>query len=183
MTKETVGEYLKRERELRQITLNEVSEGTKISVRQLKFIEENKFDCLPAEVFVRGFIRSYAEYIGLDPQEAILKLEEYLKDQSIQDNQHEIPSAQFDLEHKRAPRPVIIVIVLILAILIGLGIYYFSAKKDTNILFFNNPVNNASKEKVNNQEKENENTDLLLKQNFEQKENSLETKLSNNSTN
>ena len=72
---DSVGVFLKRERELREITLEEVAKGTNISRSGLKAIEEDRFDDLPAEVFVRGFIRSYAEFIGIDPEDAILRLE------------------------------------------------------------------------------------------------------------
>ena len=68
----TLGEYLRRERELRHISLDEVVESTKISRRYLEAIEDGRYDRLPGEAFVRGFIRSYVKYIGLDPQETML---------------------------------------------------------------------------------------------------------------
>ncbi|MEE8403593.1 MAG: RodZ domain-containing protein [Candidatus Hydrothermarchaeaceae archaeon] len=73
------GEYLKRERELREISLRAVSDETKISYRYLQALEEDNESKLPAEVFIKGFIRSYAGYIGLDPDEAILRYQEYQK--------------------------------------------------------------------------------------------------------
>lgn len=62
------GEELKRERELRQISLREISEATKISLRHLKALERNEFDGLPGGVFNRGFVRAYAQFIGVDPE-------------------------------------------------------------------------------------------------------------------
>ena len=62
------GEELRRERELRQITLREVSESTKISLRYLEALERNEFEGLPGGVFNRGFVRAYAEFIGVDPE-------------------------------------------------------------------------------------------------------------------
>jgi cytoskeleton protein RodZ len=67
-----LGEFLRRERELRQISLDDVAERTKISRRYLEAIEEGQYDRLPGETFVRGFIRSYAQSVGLDPQDALL---------------------------------------------------------------------------------------------------------------
>jgi cytoskeletal protein RodZ len=67
-----LGEYLRRERQLRHISLDEVADRTKISRRYLEAIEEERYDHLPGEAFVRGFIRSYAQSVGLDPEEAIL---------------------------------------------------------------------------------------------------------------
>jgi cytoskeletal protein RodZ len=77
------GEYLKRERELREISLREISDETKISYRYLEALEEDNTAKLPAEVFVKGFIRSYAGYIGLDADEAILRYQEYEKTKDI----------------------------------------------------------------------------------------------------
>lgn len=67
-----VGEFLRRERELRHISLDDVAERTKISRRYLEAIEESRYDRLPGETFVRGFIRSYAKSVGLDPDETML---------------------------------------------------------------------------------------------------------------
>ncbi len=79
MAKETIGEYLRRERELRQITLEEMVEGTKIALQRLQELENDRLEDMPAEIFVRGFIKSYAEFIGLNPDEVILRYEEELK--------------------------------------------------------------------------------------------------------
>jgi cytoskeleton protein RodZ len=67
-----VGEFLRRERELRYISLDDVAERTKISRRYLEAIEAGQYDRLPGETFVRGFIRSYAQSVGLDPEETLL---------------------------------------------------------------------------------------------------------------
>jgi cytoskeletal protein RodZ len=67
-----LGEFLRRERELRHISLDDVAERTKISRRYLEAIEEGRYDRLPGETFVRGFIRSYAQSVGLDPEETLL---------------------------------------------------------------------------------------------------------------
>ncbi len=126
MAKETVGEYLKRERELRQITLEEISQGTKISVTRLKLIEENRFDDLPAEVFVRGFIRNYAEYVGIDPKEAILRLEEDLEGEEKQISPaQEIPDPKFHIEPRRKAGPLYWLLAVILILLVSGGIYYY----------------------------------------------------------
>ena len=62
------GEELKRERELREFTLRDVSESTKISLRHLEALERNDFEQLPGGVFNRGFVRAYAQFIGVDPE-------------------------------------------------------------------------------------------------------------------
>jgi len=63
------GETIKRERELRQISLREISEATKINLRYLDALERNDFRHLPGGVFNKGFVRAYAQFIGVDPEE------------------------------------------------------------------------------------------------------------------
>jgi len=124
MTKESVGEFLKRERELRQITLEEVAEGTKISIRRLRSIEADQFDDLPAEVFVRGFIRSYAEYIGIDPTDALLRLEENLPQDELDiRNVRRFSSPTTDVRRSRSP--LLLFVAVGAAILILAGAWYF----------------------------------------------------------
>lgn len=65
------GEELRRERLVREIALEEISAATKISVRLLKALEESDLARLPAPAFTRGFIRSYALHIGIDPEEKV----------------------------------------------------------------------------------------------------------------
>jgi len=65
------GERLRRERELRGIKLDEISESTKISKRNLLALEEEHFDQLPGGIFNKGFVRAYARYLGLDEEQAV----------------------------------------------------------------------------------------------------------------
>jgi cytoskeleton protein RodZ len=67
----TFGENLRREREMRGVTLEEISDTTKISVRLLKALEEDDFGKLPGGVFTRSFIRSYAQFLGLDEEHVL----------------------------------------------------------------------------------------------------------------
>jgi len=69
----SLGGLLRATREGRNISLDAASTFTRISVRILTALESNDFATLPAEVFTRGFIKIYAEYLGLDPSE-VLKL-------------------------------------------------------------------------------------------------------------
>ena len=65
------GENLKKARELREISLREISDGTKIAVRYLEAIEQDRFESLPGGLFNKGFIRAYAAHIGLDSEATI----------------------------------------------------------------------------------------------------------------
>ena len=67
----TFGEELRREREIRGISLKEIADATKISKRFLEAIERNDHPTLPAPVFTRGFVREYARYLGLNAEEIV----------------------------------------------------------------------------------------------------------------
>jgi len=68
---EPVGSFLKRTRLSQHKTIEDVAGITRIHSSTLKYIEEGVMDKLPAEVFVRGFIKLYARHLGLDPDETI----------------------------------------------------------------------------------------------------------------
>jgi cytoskeleton protein RodZ len=65
------GEKLRRERELRGISLDQIATATKISTRMLKALEDEKFDLLPGGIFNKGFIRAYAKFLGIDEDQAV----------------------------------------------------------------------------------------------------------------
>jgi transcriptional regulator with XRE-family HTH domain len=65
------GEELRREREIRGISLKEIADATKISKRFLEAIERNDHKTLPAPVFTRGFVREYSRYLGLNAEEMV----------------------------------------------------------------------------------------------------------------
>ena len=65
------GETLKRERELRGISLRDIADGTKISVRFLQALEEDRVEVLPGGLFPRAFVRQYALYLGLDAERMV----------------------------------------------------------------------------------------------------------------
>ena len=65
------GENLRREREMRGVTLQEIAAATKISVRFLEAIEAEEFSQLPGGIFTRSFMRAYANYLGLDEERVL----------------------------------------------------------------------------------------------------------------
>jgi cytoskeleton protein RodZ len=77
-----LGQDLKRERELRGVTLKEIADSTRISLRYLEALENDRPDIIPGRFFVRAILRSYAKAIGLDETRL---LERY--DESVQFNE------------------------------------------------------------------------------------------------
>lgn len=68
------GASLRRERELRGVSLQEIAASTKIGVSMLQAIEDDRFDKLPQGLFVRGFVREYARFLALDEQKILTEL-------------------------------------------------------------------------------------------------------------
>jgi cytoskeleton protein RodZ len=89
------GENLRREREMRGVTLEEISEATKISIRFLRAIENDEFGKLPGGIFTRSFILTYARYLGLDDERILGEFQ-----LSAQ------PKADVDIRRIAAVRPI-----------------------------------------------------------------------------
>jgi cytoskeleton protein RodZ len=68
MAKGTFGERLKRERELREVTVHEIASATRIAAKFLEALENEQWEKLPGGVFGRGFVRSIARYLGLSEE-------------------------------------------------------------------------------------------------------------------
>ena len=66
-----LGSRLERAREARGLTLEDAERDTRISRRYLQALETEQFEAIPAPVYARGFLRSYSQYLGLDPQEML----------------------------------------------------------------------------------------------------------------
>jgi len=79
----TLGERLKKIRLERRLSLADVSKSTKIQVKYLAFLEDGEYSKLPADVYVKGYLKSYANYLGLS--ETIL-IKQYLREKGIHRN-------------------------------------------------------------------------------------------------
>src|ERR1700761_2917534 len=92
------GDRLRREREMRGITLDEITESTKIARRHLEALEKEQFDQLPGGVFNKGFVKAYARFLGLDEDQAVA-------DYSAVANEQPEPEDKFPLEVHEKPDP------------------------------------------------------------------------------
>jgi cytoskeletal protein RodZ len=114
------GERLRREREMRGITLDEISESTKISRRHLEALEKEEFDELPGGIFNKGFVRAYARYLGIDEEQAVA-------DYSSASAEEPAPPDQFPLEvhdkpdremnPRRSAVPLVLAVIALVAVL------------------------------------------------------------------
>ena len=65
------GAWLRHQREARSVSMREIADNSKISLRYLEALEQDRFDVLPAPVFARGFLREYARVVGLNADEVV----------------------------------------------------------------------------------------------------------------
>jgi cytoskeleton protein RodZ len=68
---ETLGEKLRQAREERGVSITEVAEQTRISPHYIELIEQDDYRTLPGGIFNKGFVKSYAKYVGVDESEAL----------------------------------------------------------------------------------------------------------------
>jgi cytoskeletal protein RodZ len=125
------GEELKRERELRSISLREVAESTKINIRYLEALENNDFTQLPGGVFNKGFVRAVSQFIGVD-EEAMINA--YLLEQQSGDNgaggvDNNTMRGEFGERFTPEPAPgnksvLVIGVVVTVVILLALTLYW-----------------------------------------------------------
>lgn len=76
---ESIGTYLRRQRKIRHISLDEVAYQTKISIKTLRDLESDNYKALPGNAIAKGFVRSYARAVGVNANDAMLHCEEYMR--------------------------------------------------------------------------------------------------------
>lgn len=149
----TLGEKLRKIRSDKRISMNEASRMTKIQVKYLEFLEEGNYDKLPADVYVRGFLRSYAEFLMVDDK-VLIKL--YEKEKGIKRN---LEKAKPSFGSEERMKPISIssfvftpkkIIIVASSLLLILGIVYLSREigsfTDAPRLVVLNPQENAEVE-------------------------------------
>jgi len=88
---ETLGSYLKNQRESKKISLREVAKNTRVREHILKAIEEDRYELLPPYTYVKGFLSAYAKYLKLDESEVLLRYERVLKGEPVAPPHAELP--------------------------------------------------------------------------------------------
>jgi len=113
------GDRLRREREMRGITLDEIAESTKISRRHLEALEKEDFDSLPGGIFNRGFVRSYARYLGIDEDQAVADYSAAVAEPAEAENKFplDVPEPGPELNPRRSTLPLILALVALVAVL------------------------------------------------------------------
>ena len=106
---ETLGRFLKRERDLRGVSLREIAETTKINVRVLEALEADDYDSLPPRAFIIGFLRAYAQCLKIDPQEVIALYHRVVSEVTEVPVE---PEPEEDLEDDHALKRIVLLVVV-----------------------------------------------------------------------
>ena len=120
------GDRLRREREMRGITLDEITESTKISRRHLEALEGEHFDQLPGGVFNKGFVKAYARFLGIDEDQAVVDYSTASNEQPEPENKfplqiHEEPNRE--LNPRRSKLPLVFAVAALVGVLVGYGFW------------------------------------------------------------
>lgn len=169
-----IGQKIKQAREEKGIEIKEVQQATKIRSKYLRAIENGNFEIVPQEVFLKGFIRVYANYVGLDGEKILAEynqLQSSPKDKS-EDKDKQAPKEDSIIEnllkiiHKKVQmnwkQGVVAIVVLVSIISIGLFLYRSGSVVKVFEAAQNVGKESVQKEKLVLEEKENEVEDNQL---------------------
>lgn len=140
----SIGQELKKQRELKNISLEDIAKEIKISLRFLHAIEEDNFNILPEGVYRRNFIASYANYIGADVTGILNRYKELYEKTTT----HKMKAKNYPTTNKYIDYIVAVAIILVIVFVI---FFYKNGSKNNNIgsekikLTKNNIVNNLNK--------------------------------------
>ena len=136
-----IGNSLREARYRQQLELSEIEQATKIRARYLQALEEEEFDSLPAQAYVKGFLRNYAEYLGLDGQ---LYVDEYNSRYGVGEEEPSQPvvarrTSRVHARHRHVERRGVLLALLGIGIVLALVIVAFkfsnnSTKEIPNLL-------------------------------------------------
>ena len=131
---ETVGQDLRAARLRRGDDLASVSRALKIRKDHLEALEEDRFDQLPGRAYAIGFVRSYADYLGLDPVQSV----ERFKLEIAGRGSDALPAAPLStIEEERQLPHGWIIIAAVVVLLVGYGVYRLALSADSLV---NQPV-------------------------------------------
>jgi cytoskeletal protein RodZ len=127
----TIGQVLRRERELRGISLEEISNSTKINMRLLEALEQDHMDDLPGKFFIKAILRTYAKSIGLEENEV---LNMYYEDSLLKEQLPESKASHNNVKQpipKRAKKIIGLTVAVVVSFIILTFIYLTSWKNNT----------------------------------------------------
>jgi cytoskeleton protein RodZ len=122
MSSTPFGEHLKREREMRGVSLEEIAAATRISTRFLEALESGQWDQLPGGAFNRGFIRSTARFLGLNEDSMVA---EYAQETKGQTESKPLDGSVAPMPRDLRPLGVMVGVLFLLIVALAYGLHRY----------------------------------------------------------
>lgn len=135
------GSRLRSEREAREITLEEISRVTKISIHLLHAMEDDDWDSLPGGIFTRNFIRLYASHIGLDAEKWVDEFRHFIKVKQKAENGEEAHDEAQEVRTVELPQGWLWALAVFTIVLLIGGYFVISYFRDASSSESQNPNN------------------------------------------
>lgn len=149
----TPGEILKAEREKKGLSIKDVEQSTSIRALYLTAIEEGKYSVVPGEVYLKGFIRNYATFLGLNSQEMIElyrqgqtpagsaapQAQDAAEKSNVKTASRQPTTSEKIKEDRKSSSSMKWIIILLVAILAAAGFWWYSQKSPELSNQINNP--------------------------------------------
>ena len=116
------GDRLRREREMRGVSLEEIAESTKIGTRSLRALEDEDFEKLPGGIFNKGFVRAYSRFLGLDEDQTVADFDNAWKEYDAARRPALVPETEEENDESKSGWFLAAALVLLLVLS---GVWYF----------------------------------------------------------
>ncbi len=119
---EKAGDILRKERVTKRITVETIAKDLKLNVNYIKALEANNYDELPADPYVRVYLRSIATYLMLDPEDILRR---FYRDRGIDPNEEkeEVEKIRISMSEKEKPSFSWVFALIAVAVLVGLTLF------------------------------------------------------------
>lgn len=137
MDYESTGGQLAAARQHYGLTVADVARQLKLNVRQVEALEEDAYEQLPGPVFVRGFVRNYARFLGLDPEPLLAYAEHHMpRQRPVEEPFSPSRAVPFSGERENHLSRYMIVIVLLIAGVLVFELYHYKPQRTAEKTLF-----------------------------------------------
>lgn len=127
----SIGETLRAARETKGVSLQQAEEDTKIRKRYLEALEDEDYDIIPGRVYAKGFLRNYADYLGLSPDEMLMefKLLGSPVKEEFQKSDIDVSISRKRSNSRKDRRGYLVTVIIVLLAIFTLVVYSFVSQK------------------------------------------------------